>query len=80
MGIRRVRRQLRQIDMAESRRVNGHVKERERARRDARITAVVKAGKLPFIPSVMSWLSEKLEKPSGKIVQADIDKLLAPKK
>ena len=79
MGIRRIRRQQRQVDMAESRRANGSVKEKERARRDARVIEVVKAGKLPYIPSVMSWLSARLDKPSTKIVQADIDKMLAPK-
>ncbi|MBY0230324.1 MAG: hypothetical protein K2W96_13655 [Gemmataceae bacterium] len=77
MGIRRIRRQQRQVDMAESRRVNGHVKEKERARRDARLMEALRTGKLPFIPAVMSWLSVKLDKPSSKIVQADIDALLA---
>ncbi|MGL4549548.1 MAG: hypothetical protein ACRC33_00060 [Gemmataceae bacterium] len=78
MGIRRVRRMQRQFDMAKSRRENGMVKSKERVRRDLRITALVKKGKLPYIPSVMSWLSEKLDMPSSKIQQADIDKLLAP--
>jgi hypothetical protein len=67
----------RQFDMAKSRRENGMVKTKERARRDLRITALLKKGKLPYIPSVMSWLSVKLDKPASKIEQADVDKLLA---
>jgi hypothetical protein len=35
----------------------------------------VKKGKLPYLPHVMSWLSVKLDKPSTRITQADIDQL-----
>jgi hypothetical protein len=38
---------------------------------------IIKKGKLPYTPPVMSWLSAQLDKPSSRIVQADIDKLLA---
>jgi hypothetical protein len=40
---------------------------------------LLKGGKLPYTPSVMSWLSAELDKPSTKIVQADVEKLLNPK-
>jgi hypothetical protein len=80
MGIRRVRRMQRQFDMALSRRENGMVKAKERVRRDSRMTALVKKGSLPYTPPVMSWLSVQLDKPASKIVQADIDQLLAAAK
>ena len=47
----------------------------ERTRRDARITAVVKAGSPPYTPDVMSWLSRKLDKPSRKITAEDVKSL-----
>jgi hypothetical protein len=78
MGIRRIRRQQRQFDMALSRRVNGMRKTKERSRRDERVVALIKAGTFPYIPVVQSWLSEKLNKPFSRIQQADVDKLLAP--
>ena len=34
---------------------------------------MVKAGKLPYTPVVMSWLSVKLNKPSRLITPADVD-------
>ena len=76
MGQRRIRRMQRQLDMKTSRRKNGVLKVRERARRDARMLTIIKKGKVPFIPSVMSWLSEKVGKPSSRITQADVDSLL----
>ena len=41
MGARRVRRQQRQTDMAKSRRVNGMLKTKERARRDERLSSSI---------------------------------------
>ena len=76
MGQRRVRRMQRQVDMKLSRRVNGVVKKKERIRRSERMLVILKQGKLPYIPSVMSWLSEQLDKKSVRITQADIDGLL----
>jgi len=76
MGARRIRREQRQVDMAQSRRVNGLLKMKERIRRDTRVLNIVKNGKLPYIPSVMSWLSSQLDKPSRLITQADIDTLV----
>jgi hypothetical protein len=77
MGARRIRREQRRVDMAESRHRNGILKAKERARRDSRMTQVVKKGKLPFTPPVMSWLSARLDKPARLITQADVDKMLA---
>ncbi len=76
MGQRRIRREQRQVDQADSRRRNGIVKVKEHVRRDARVLAAVKQGKLPYLPHVMSWLSEKIKKPSRLITQDDIDKLV----
>ena len=76
MGARRIRREQRRFDMALSRRVNGMRKTKERDRRDARMRDLVRGGKLPYTPAVMSWLSVELDKPAGRIVQADVDALL----
>jgi hypothetical protein len=62
--------------MAESRRVNGQLKTKERARRDVRMFGLVQQGKLPYTPSVLSWLSAKLDKPSNRITQSDVDRLI----
>ena len=75
MGQRRIRREQRQVDQAESRSRNGIVKVKEHARRDARVLQAVKQGKLPYLPHVMSWLSVKLKKPSRLITPADVEKL-----
>jgi hypothetical protein len=75
MGARRIRREQRQVDMRESRRRNGVDKVRERARRDLRMLEIVKKGKLPYLPPVMSWLSSKLDKPSRLITPDDVSKL-----
>jgi hypothetical protein len=53
------------------------LKTRERQRRQARMVEVLKKGKLPYLPGVMSWLSEQLDKPASRIVQTDIDHLLS---
>jgi hypothetical protein len=78
MGARRIRREQRQYDMRESRRRNGLEKAKERVRRDERILDIVKKGKLPYLPSVMSWLSVKLDKPSRLITADDVQKLVTP--
>jgi hypothetical protein len=76
MGQRRIRRQQRQADMQLSRRKNGFLKVKERQRRHSRMLALLKQGKVPYIPSIMSWLSEQLGKPSTRITQADVDQFL----
>lgn len=77
MGARRIRREQRRADMKVSRHVNGILKSKERARRATRIISLIKGGKLPYTPVVMSWLSEKLDKPSRLITQAEVDKVVA---
>jgi hypothetical protein len=79
MGARRIRREQRRFDMNLSRQTNGMRKDKERDRRDARIRDLIKGGKFPYTPVVMSYLSAKLNKPASRIVQADVDKLLAKK-
>jgi len=78
MGIHRshLRRRVRE-DHAETRIVNRVYKDKERDRRDARIVAKIKEGKLAYAPMVMSWLSRKLDKPSSKITEADVKTVLA---
>ncbi|MGH7224696.1 MAG: hypothetical protein ACRELF_15850, partial [Gemmataceae bacterium] len=76
MGARRIRREQRRDDMAQSRRTNGMLKMKERIRRHKRLVDFLKNGKLPYTPTVMSWLSAELNKPARQIVQADVDQLL----
>jgi len=76
MGARRIRREQRQQDMARSRRVNGMVKTKERARRDTRMLGLLKQGQLPYTPAILSWLSAHLDKPAGRITQADVDQVV----
>ena len=79
MGARRIRREQRRVDQNLSRRTNGMLKMYERERRRIRMTELLKKGRLPYTPSIMSWLSAELDKPSTRIVQADVDALLNPK-
>ena len=74
MGARRIRREQRRVDMARSRLVNGVRKVKERARRQDRLREIVKKGKLPYSPTVMSWLSAELGKPSRLITQDEVKK------
>jgi hypothetical protein len=79
MGARRIRREQRATDQAFSRRTNGMRKMKERIRRDARMLELVKKGTFPYTPSILSWLSVQLDKPSSKIVPGDVDGLLKAK-
>jgi len=76
MGARRIRREQRRVDMALSRHENGLLKTKERARRKLRMVELIKKGKLPYTPVVMSWLSGQLDKPSRLITDADVKKVL----
>jgi hypothetical protein len=58
--------------MAESRRVNGTGKDKERVRRDARMLGLLKQGKMPYTPTILSWLSRQLEKPASRITDSDV--------
>ena len=59
-----------------TRRQNSPIKTRERGRREAKMLAVLKKGKPPYTPAVMSWLSRKLDKPASKITPKEIKALL----
>ncbi len=76
MGARRIRREQRQVDMAESRSRNGVRKTKERARRETRMRELIKQSKPPYTPVILSWLSDQLDKPSRLITPADVDRLL----
>ena len=52
------------------------LKTKERIRRNKRMTELVKSGTFPYTPTILSWLSIQLDKPSAKIVPADIEALL----
>lgn len=71
------RRRRERVDAAETRSRNRVVKQKESARRDARMMAEIRAGAPPFSPSVMSWLSRKLDKPARKITPEDMKALRA---
>jgi hypothetical protein len=76
MGARRIRREQRQEDMAESRHRNGIRKSAERERRTKRMLEMVRKGKPPYTPPVLSWLSAQLGKPGRLITPDDVKKLL----
>jgi len=77
MGARRIRREQRRVDMAESRHRNGVLKAKERTRRGLRLKAILKQGKLPYTPPILSWLSVELDKPGRLITQEDVDRFLS---
>ena len=79
MGARRIRREQRRVDMAESRRVNSKYKDKERARRDDRMMGLLKHGTMPYTPTVLSWLSARLDKPASRLTQDDVTQVLKPK-
>jgi hypothetical protein len=77
MGARRIRREQRQFDMAKSRILNGHKKVAERARRQTRMLGLLKKGQVPYTPSIMSWVSVQLDKPTTRITQDDVNQLVS---
>jgi len=77
MGARRIRREQRQVDMAESRHRNGQRKAKERVRRETRMKEIIRKGQLPFTPAVLSWLSAQLDKPGRLITADDVKRVLA---
>lgn len=58
---------------------NGHLKRKERAQRDAKMVALIKAGQFPYIPSVMSWASVRLGKRAALLTEAEVKALAEPK-
>jgi hypothetical protein len=79
MGARRIRREQRRYDMAQSRILNGAEKKKERERRQTRMLELIKKSKLPYTPAIMSWLSAQLDKPAGRITQEDVNGLVGQK-
>jgi hypothetical protein len=77
LNSRKRRKEMRQHDMRTSRIENGLRKRKERVRRDATMTDLVKKGQLPYTPSILSWLSAKLEKPGRLITPDDVKKIVA---
>lgn len=78
MGLHRTHR--RRMDRQEAKDTaarNRTFKDAERARRDARMAAALRASQLPYHPAVMSWLSRKLDIPSSKITPRDVQSLLS---
>lgn len=63
---------LRLKDSRETRAVNCVRKGKERARRRARMLAVLRTGRGPYPLAVMSWLSREMDKPASKISAEDI--------
>ncbi len=76
MGARRIRREQRAVDMAESRRVNSKYKDKERVRRDGRMLGLLKQAKKPYTPAILSWLSVRLDKPATRITDTDVSQVL----
>jgi hypothetical protein len=72
MGARRIRRDQIRADQKTSRRENGIRKTKERERRDTRMRTIIQNVQPPYTPSVLSWLSQKLGKPSSRITPDDI--------
>ena len=76
MGARRIRREQKREDMAESRYRNGILKTKERARRDQRLLEALKTGKAPYPRILMNWLSTQLDRPASAITDSDIKDFL----
>ncbi len=50
---------------------NGHFKRKARAARDIRMGELVSKGTYPYTPAIMSWVSEKLGKPSTQVTETE---------
>ncbi|VTS07183.1 hypothetical protein [Tuwongella immobilis] len=74
---RKVRFRMNRHDMRVSRIENGKLKRKERARRHLRLKSLLSQGSLPYTPTVMSWLSAELDKPSTQITAEDVQAFLA---
>jgi hypothetical protein len=61
-----------QQDNAESRIRNSDRKRKERARRDLRLRQLLQKGTFPYTPTVMSWLSVRIDKPTSRITPEDV--------
>ena len=54
---------------------NGHLKRKERANRDKKMVELIKKGTYPYIPSVQTWVSERLGKPFTQVSEAEAKEL-----
>ena len=77
MGARRDRLDNRLAKATATRRKNSVIKTRERTRRDAKMAELLKRSDPPYIPAVMSWLSQKLDKPAKQITPDDVKSLVS---
>jgi len=73
---RKMRFEYRMANAAETRKRNEARKVAERQRRDARMLRKIANGSLPYTHDAMSWLSRKLDKPSAKITDADVQSVV----
>jgi hypothetical protein len=76
MGQRRDFLDKRIANQIETRRRKSGQKDAERDRREATMLKILKEGKLPYTPGVMSWLSAKLGKKAARITQKDVAALI----
>jgi hypothetical protein len=66
-------------NQAISRTVNGHLKRKERANREARMLGLIRAGTFPYTPAVQSWLAVQLDKRFVLVTEDDVKRLVAEK-
>ena len=59
-----------------SRTVNGHLKRKERANRDARMKGLIKSGKFPYTPPIQSWISTQLGVPFTQVKEEQVKALV----
>ncbi len=77
LNSRKRRKEMRQRDMRQSRIENGLRKRKERVRRDATMVGLIKKSEIPYTPRVLSWLSEKLDKPGHLVTADDVKKIVS---
>ena len=71
------RRMDRQRDNAAvTRAENGVRKRKERANRDKRMKEIILKGSWPFTPAIMSWVSTQLGKPTRRITETEVWRLV----
>lgn len=51
---------------------NSALKIKARANRDARMKELLKKGKFPYTPAIMSWVSVKLGKPARLVTETEV--------
>ena len=72
MGQRRDRFDARLANQKTTRRENSLKKDLERVRKSELNTKLIKDGKFPYTPALMSWLSAEIGKKSSQITEADV--------